>query len=281
MLEIKDLNKKFGKKTVLDHFSFVFHPGVYGLLGPNGAGKTTFLRCVTRVYPIKKDTIFFNGRDAARDADYLSNIGYLPQKFGAFKELKVCEMMQMMAAIKELDRRETGQAIDEALHLVNLTEESGKKVGALSGGMIRRLGIAQALLGNPQLLVFDEPTSGLDPEERLRFKNIISQIKGDRVVIISTHIVEDVEAVCDQVAVMREKNILCAGTCEEIENYADGKVYIVPERELGNIRETYHIQKYYEREGEKYAKILCSSSLPYEKGKPNVEDGYICLLKGV
>lgn len=281
MLEIKNLQKKFGKKAVLDQFSFVFEPGVYGLLGPNGAGKTTFLRCLTRIYPVKKGMICYRGRDINQEKDYLAHVGYLPQKFGVFKELKVFDMMQMMAALKELDRAAAKREIARALERVNLSEQAESRVGTLSGGMIRRLGIAQALLGSPEILLFDEPTAGLDPEERLRFKNIISTLSRDRLVIVSTHIVEDVEAVCDHVAVMKAQNISACGSCEEIEAIAQGKVYEVEETQLAGLSGAYHIQKYVEHDGKKFAKILTSSPQAFAPAQPNVEDGYICLLKNI
>ena len=281
MLEIKNLQKKFGKKAVLDQFSFAFEPGVYGLLGPNGAGKTTFIRCLTRIYPIKKGMIYYRGRDINQEKDYLAHVGYLPQKFGVFKDLKVFDMMQMMAALKELDRAVAKREIGRVLEQVNLSDQINSKVGALSGGMVRRLGIAQALLGSPEILLFDEPTAGLDPEERLRFKNIISTLSRDRLVIVSTHIVEDVEAVCDRVAVVKARNISICGSCEEIEALARGKVYEREESRLDELSGTYHIQKYIERDGVKFAKILTSAPQPAAPVKPNVEDGYICLLKEI
>lgn len=281
MLEIKNLQKKFGKKAVLDQFSFAFEPGVYGLLGPNGAGKTTFLRCLTRIYPVKKGMICYRGRDINQEKDYLAHVGYLPQKFGVFKDLKVFDMMQMMAALKELNRVAAKQEISRALEQVNLSDQINSKVGALSGGMVRRLGIAQALLGAPEILLFDEPTAGLDPEERLRFKNIISTLGKDRLVIVSTHIVEDVEAVCDHVAVMKAQNISTCGSCEEIELLAQGKVYEIEENRLAELQGGYHIQKYIEHDGVKFAKILTSAPQALPPVKPNVEDGYICLLKEI
>ncbi len=281
MLEIKNLQKKFGKKVVLDQFSFSFAPGVYGLLGPNGAGKTTFIRCLTRIYPIRNGMVYFRGKDINQEKDYLARVGYLPQKFGVFKDLKVMEMMRMMAALKELDRAAANHDIERALEQVNLSGQMDSRVGTLSGGMIRRLGIAQALLGSPEILLFDEPTAGLDPEERLRFKNIISTLSKDRLTIISTHIVEDVEAICDYVAVMKAQNISTCGSCEEIEMIAQGKVYEVEENRLAELSGTYHIQKYIEHDGKKFAKILTSTPQALAPVQPNVEDGYICLLKNI
>lgn len=281
MLELKSLNKSFGKKQVLEDITFRFDTGVYGLLGPNGAGKTTLIRCITQLYPVKGSPIFCDGVAIEKSKDYLKHIGYLPQKFGMFKELKVDEMMQLMANLKGIGKKEARPIIEEAIERVNLSDRIHSKVGTLSGGMVRRLGVAQALLGNPDLLIFDEPTAGLDPEERLRFKNIISEIKKDKTIIISTHIVEDVEAVCDHVAVMKDKRIAVSGTCREIEKMAAGKVYVMPETESSHTHGQVFIQKHFEQDGVRMIKLLTNHPQPLQNAKPNVEDGYICILKGI
>ena len=158
MLTVDNLSKSFGKKTVLDNISVQLTHGVYGLLGPNGSGKTTFMRCVAGIYR-------YNGRIITP-----SNVGYLPQKFGAFRELTVYEVLEYFAELKGIPSNRQGKDIHDCLEDVNLWERHSDKVKTLSGGMIRRLGVAQALLGNPELILVDEPTAGLDPEERLRFK---------------------------------------------------------------------------------------------------------------
>ena len=205
MLTIHNLTKKFGRKLVLDNISFSFDNGVYGLLGPNGAGKTTLMRCLTKLYNTKDGVIFYNDVSITKDKEYLTHIGYLPQKFGLFKDLKVYEMMMLLANLKKVDSKQAKKMIYDSIKVVNLSDRINSRISTLSGGMIRRLGIAQALLDDPKIIIFDEPTAGLDPEERLRFKNIISEIKKDKIIIISTHIVEDVEAVCDKVAIMNCK----------------------------------------------------------------------------
>lgn len=281
MIEIRNLNKNFGKKQVLSQFHFSFGHGVYGLLGPNGAGKTTLIRCMTLLYPVKNSAVLYNGQDASKSKGYLSHVGYLPQKFGMFKELKLREMLQMMANLKGIDKSKAMPMIEQSLELVNLSDRIDSKVGSLSGGMIRRAGIAQALLGDPDILIFDEPTAGLDPEERLRFKNLISEIKGDKTILISTHIVEDVEAVCDQVAILKDGQITASGTCREIEQFAAGKVYLVPENQLNTISGTYYLQKHVEQNGVRMAKLLAGTPQQLTPIQPNVEDGYICILKDI
>lgn len=282
VLELKQLEKSFGKKKVLQSLDFAFEYGVYGLLGPNGAGKTTLIRCMTQLYPVKIGSICFHNQAIQTNKVYREHIGYLPQKFGLFKELTVSEMLQMMAGLKGVPKEKIKTEVERCVTLVNLQDRLNNKVKTLSGGMIRRLGISQAILNEPELLFFDEPTAGLDPEERLRFKNLVFQLKGDRTILISTHIVEDVETLCDYVLVMNEGRILAHGTCNEIQNHAAGNVYEIPEEQVSQLAEPYHVQRLIEREGQKFLKIL--SVKPQEHAtsvKPTVEDGYICILKSI
>ena len=281
MLTLDKLNKKFGKKLVLNNISFAFESGVYGLLGPNGAGKTTLMRCISTNYPVKNGEILFNGSSINKDKTYLSKIGYLPQKFGMFKELKVFEALELMANLKSITKKDAEKNIDDCLEKVNLTDRKNSFVKTLSGGMVRRLGIAQALLGDPEIIIFDEPTAGLDPEERLRFKNIVSELDKTKTVIISTHIVEDVEAVCNKVAVMKDGDISVCGSCEEIQRYAENKVFTVRKDEADKINGKFEIQKIFEQDGVQYQKILSGSPQKFPAVSPNVEDGYICILKDI
>lgn len=281
LLAINNLTKKFGRKLVLDNISFTFDNGVYGLLGPNGAGKTTLMRCLTKLYPIKEDVILFNDVSITKDKDYLANVGYLPQKFNLFKDLKVFEMMMLMANLKKVDNKQAKIMIDDCINVVNLSDRINSRIGTLSGGMIRRLGIAQALLNDPKIIIFDEPTAGLDPEERLRFKNIISEIKKDKLIIISTHIVEDVEAVCDKIAIMNCGKIIVNGTCREIQDIAQNKTFLIMEQDIPNIKGDYVVQKKFEQNGNRMLKILTNKPQTTEPIAPNVEDGYICALKNI
>ncbi len=281
MIEIKSLKMKFKKNTVLKGIDFTFSNGVYGLLGPNGAGKTTLIRSMAGLYQPKEGQILYNGKPIGKSKEYISRLGYLPQGFGIFKELKPIEALMLMANLKGIDKKIAEQDARRVLEIVNLSDSVDKKVGAFSGGMLRRLGIAQALLGDPEIVIFDEPTAGLDPEERLRFKNIISRLSKDKIVIISTHIVEDIEAVCDKIIVMNEGNIIKSGSCSEIEQCAKGKIYFVPVNDAAKLSERAVIQKYFEREGQQLMRVLSNESLDYEKGDATIEDGYICLLKGI
>ena len=284
MLEIRNLNFSIRKKHIIEDFSYQFKAGVYGLLGANGAGKSTLIRCLTGVYPLKKDAIFYDGMAISKSKAYSKVMSYLPQQFGLFKDLTVKEMMIMMASLKDVNTKNNPTIVEECVALVNLSDKLNEKVKTLSGGMIRRLGVAQTLLNNPKVIIFDEPTAGLDIEERLRFKNIISEISKDRIIIISTHIATDIEALCDEVIVMKDKGILFAGSCEAIARQAQDKTYVLLQNELSNIEKNYHIQGYFSEKNINYVKIIIdnasniSGATPVE---PTIEDGYICLLKDI
>lgn len=275
MLTVNNLSKKFGKKTVLKNISVEFDNGIYGLLGPNGSGKTTFIRAVTGLYSTPKNTVLYKGTDIGESREYFKQIGYLPQSFGLYKELNVSEVMELFANLKGIGKEETKQAIDDALKMVNLTNEANKKCAALSGGMVRRVGVAQAFLGNPKIVILDEPTVGLDPEERLRLKNAISRLSKDRIVIISTHIVEDVEALCNKIVIMNSGRVLVNDDVNEVVKIAQDKVYTLPETELENIKTNYHLEKQFFCDGVNYSRILSKEKLDYDRPKPTIEDAYI------
>lgn len=213
MIKIENVSKKFRGHNAIQNFSCELDSGCYGLLGPNGAGKTTLLRCILGLYPVSDGSITLEKEE---------KIGYLPQRFGMFHELKVKEMMQYFAAAKKVPKKDFDAEIDRVLASVNLAERTEDKVGHLSGGMQRRLGIAQAILGDPDILFLDEPTTGLDPEERSHFKDIIRKLaKEDKIIVISTHFVEEVEAVCDRVLIMKEGRLLENVTVEEACHFAE------------------------------------------------------------
>jgi ABC-2 type transport system ATP-binding protein len=216
MLAIEQLGKVFGKKTVLDDLNFCFEYKTYGLLGPNGAGKTTLMRCMTNLYRPDRGRVTWEGNPVANNRAYLDVLSYLPQKFDAYKELTLREMLRYFGDMKKVDRAILDDRITEALVSVNLSECAGSKIKLLSGGMVRRLGIAQMLLNDPRVLILDEPTAGLDPEERKRFKDLIAHLSGDRTIILSTHIVEDVEKVCDEIIIMNAGTFLFTGSVDDV-----------------------------------------------------------------
>mgnify|MGYP004470068565 CR=1 FL=1 len=281
MLEMKHLTKSLGHKIILKDVSGSFDTGINVLLGPNGAGKTTLMRCLTQIYTLDKGEIIYNGLNITKTKNYLNQVGYLPQKFGMFRDLTVYEMFELLAGIKGIYSTQLSQEINYCIEQVNLCDKLDNKVSTLSGGMIRRLGVAQALLGNPEVVILDEPTAGLDPEERLRFKLLISDIGNKKTVIISTHIVSDIEENCDNIAIISDGHIDTIGSCNEIRNMGNGKVFLVPTAETKNIKTPFFIQNKCEYDGRAMLRILSSVKLPYMETNPSLEDGYMCIQKRI
>ena len=281
MLRIENLCKNFGKKQIFNNLNLELNAGIYGLLGPNGAGKTTLIRCITQLYPTDANAISYNGVPVQRQRDYLTHIGYLPQKFGLFRDLTVYDALEVLAVEKKIPKGEVKGEITRCVEAVNLSDRLNSKVKTLSGGMIRRLGIAQVFLGDPDIMIFDEPTAGLDPEERLRFQIIISQLDRKKTVLISTHIVSDIEEAGDNVVVLNNGSVALEGTCAEVCEAANGKVYLVPRDELGKINEKYFVQSQFSLGGKTMCRIISSAQLSYENDQPTLEDGYMSLIKEV
>ncbi len=280
MITIEHVTKKFGKKVVLNDISCQLESGVYGLLGPNGAGKTTLMRCMTNLYNVSNGKITFDGVSHKRKA--FRKVGYLPQSFGLFKELTVQDSMRYFCNMKEIPKAKIEEEIDTCLKAVYLQDKKKVASGKLSGGMMRRVGVAQALLGNPDLIIFDEPTAGLDPEERMHFKDILSGMGKDCTIVISTHIVEDIEACCDYVIVMNHGKICCLETCDEIINRARGKVFCCKRGEEETLSAEYVIEKQFERNGEIYYRVLAQEpNSNMEMLEPTLEDGYLSIIRGI
>ncbi len=280
MLEVKDLVKNFRKKSAVDHISFDLQSGIYGLLGPNGAGKTTLIRCLTNLYSFKGD-ISWQGESIKNNPRYMEIIGYLPQKFGAFRELTAEENLKYFCVLKRIDKKEWDIEIERVLQLVNLKAVKQKKAKALSGGMLRRLGIAQVLLGDPKIMIFDEPTAGLDPEERLRFKMLISSLSKDKIILISTHIVEDVDALCNQIMIMNTGQIVFAGSTKALKNVAKDKTFECEEDERSKLTGTYFIERQFEQDDKIRYRLVAESQQCCQMAEPKIEDGYICVLENI
>ncbi len=268
--------KSFKKKEVLHQISLELNQGIYGLLGPNGAGKTTLMRCLVGLHKVSSGEICIDDEMKKR------GIGYLPQSFGLHGNLTVYENLEYLAALKKLPDKGLAEHILNCIETVNLMEQKQMKCKKLSGGMLRRLGIAQALLGEPGILVLDEPTAGLDPEERLRMKQLMRQVGKKSMLLISTHIVEDMESLCDQVIIMNQGRILKQDSQPEILKYAEHKIYIVPVKEAEQIEGEYSVLKSFQKEGKEYYRVVCEKEQDMEWEKEiTLEDAYICLLKGL
>ena len=218
MLTLVNISKHYGTKQALKGFSACFSTGIYALLGPNGAGKSTLMNIITRnIRPDSGGIISWDGADIARlGTEYLAKLGYMPQQQGLYNSFTAYRFLGYIASLKGLKHREAVLEIHRALELVELTDVAAKRIGGFSGGMKQRLLIAQAILGQPELVILDEPTAGLDPKQRIRIRSLIQSLAQDKIVIVSTHIVSDVESIADQVLLLKDGYLAAQGTMEEL-----------------------------------------------------------------
>ena len=216
-LKISELTKAFGKTKAVNQVNYTFQSGVYGLLGVNGAGKTTLMRMLTTLLNPTSGTVTWNGQDVIQmDKAYRGLLGYLPQDFGVYPEFTVQDYLLYMATLKNIQPALAKRRTEEMLQMTGMSEYRKLKMKALAGGMKRRAGIAQAVLNDPKILILDEPTAGLDPSERIRFRNLISELSADRIVLLSTHIVSDVEFMAGQIILMKKGRFVATGTTDEL-----------------------------------------------------------------
>ena len=229
MLSVEHVTKQYGNFTALEDISLTFSPGVYGLLGPNGAGKTTLMKMLATLLFPTKGQILWDGEDIlVLGADYRGLLGYLPQQFGYYPNYTPRQFLRYAAALQCIPKRKAEERISRLLELVGLGADGDRKLKKFSGGMIQRVGIASAMLNDPRLLILDEPTAGLDPRERVRFRNLIHSLAEDRIVLLSTHIVSDVETIAGQIVMFRDHRLYCCDTPAKICSRFHGKVYQVP-----------------------------------------------------
>ncbi|GAA0100718.1 ABC transporter ATP-binding protein [Paraclostridium bifermentans] len=225
-LVLKNINKSFKDKIAVNNFNVTLNNGIYGLLGPNGAGKTSLMRIIADVSNATSGEVYLNGKSKSElGADYRSLLGYLPQDVGFYKTFTAQNFLEYVSTLKGLEKEYSKVKIDELLKFVNLEKDRNRKIGKFSGGMKQRLGIAQALLNDPKVLILDEPTAGLDPNERIRFKNLISEISKDKIVILSTHIVSDVEFISNEIIIMKDGKLVEKDTPNELLKSIRGKVH--------------------------------------------------------
>ncbi len=283
-LVISNVSKQYrGNVWALQDFCLRLGPGIVGLLGPNGAGKSTVMRIIATITRPTSGTVTWNGTDIARQPDDLRRVlGYLPQDFGVYPNLNAVEFLTYLAAVKGLNRIQARRRIEELLQLVNLTEAAYRPIGSFSGGMRQRVGIAQALLSDPHLLIVDEPTVGLDPEERARFRNLIADLAGERIVMLSTHIVSDVEATATSIALIANGRLLRHALPEELLQAVVGKVWgwLLPSDELTSVRQTHHVVNTIRRPAGAFARIVSESS-PHPNATPlppSLEDAYLYFM---
>lgn len=225
-LTIDRLTKQYKNKIAVDRFEAKLNEGIYGLLGANGAGKTTLMRMICDIQKPTSGQIKYNGKNIQKlGEDYRALIGYLPQDFGYYPDFTAYDFLMYISALKGLSKQKAESRVNELLQVVNLEKERKQKIKTFSGGMKQRLGIAQAMLNNPKILILDEPTTGLDPKERVKFRNLISSFSKDKIVILSTHIVSDIEFIADKIIVMKEGQKILSGTPEELIQKLQGKVW--------------------------------------------------------
>lgn len=243
-LKVSNLTKDFRKTRAVNQVSYTFHGGVYGLLGVNGAGKTTLMRMLTTLLNPTSGEITWDGEDVFKmDKDYRKLLGYLPQDFGVYPDFSVQDYLMYIATLKGIKPAAAKVRVQEMLHLTGMTQFKSKKMKSLSGGMKRRAGIAQAVLNDPKILILDEPTAGLDPSERIRFRNLISELASNRIVLLSTHIVSDIESVASQIILMKDGEFVVTGTTDEVIASSPDHVWIcqVPTNQMLHYHETYRV----------------------------------------
>ena len=286
-LTIRNVSKRYpGGVWGLRDFTLALEAGVLGLLGPNGAGKSTLMSIIATITKPTKGRVLWNGTDIADDPDRIRAVlGYLPQDFGVYPNLNAVEFLAYMAAIKGMRARRAGRRIGELLDLVHLGPEARRRpLGGYSGGMRQRVGIAQALLTDPQLLIVDEPTAGLDPQERVRFRNLLSDLAGERIVILSTHIVTDVEAVATDIALIEGGRLVRHALPETLLQMVEGKAWevVVPSDELPALKGRAIVSSTVRRSDGVHARVV-SDRKPSEGAvpdEPTLEDAYLYVIAG-
>ena len=279
MLTVEHVTKRYGSFTALEDISLQFTAGVYGLLAPNGAGKTTLIKMLTTLLFPTSGQILWEGEDIhALDEEYRGLLGYLPQEFGYYPGYTPRQFLRYVAALQCIPRKEADQRISELLELVGLSDAEHKKMRQLSGGMRQRVGIAQAMLNDPRLLILDEPTAGLDPRERVRFRNLIHSLAEDRIVILSTHIVSDIETIAGKIVMFRDHKLFCCDSPAGIRGTMKGRVFEVP---AGTVLEENQFLLS-ERQGEQGTVLRIFCDTPPQGAAPvtpSLEDAFLAVYR--
>ena len=281
-IEIQNLTKNYGKKQALSEVNLQISQGMFGLLGPNGAGKTTLMKVLTTLIKKTNGEVKICGVPVENSRQIRNMTGYLPQDFSMYGNMNAYEALDYLAVLSGMGRAERKVKVPQMLEKVNLLEKKRTKVKAMSGGMKRRLGIAQAIIHDPKVIIVDEPTAGLDPEERVRFRNLLCEIAKDRIVLLSTHIVGDIEATCENIAVLNQGKICFNGKVTELLSLVEGKVYSAEIKavELEKVKEKYLVTGMLTTGSVANVKIIADEK-PFPQAKmvqPDVEDAYMYLM---
>ena len=280
------LTKKFGSKTAVNDLNITLSNGVYGLLGANGAGKTTFMRLLCNIQNPTSGKVLLNGKNiVGLGEQYRNLLGYLPQNFGYYPDFTALDFLLYVATLKGLNERTARKKSKDFLEAVALSAESNHKIKTFSGGMKQRLGIAQAMLNDPRILILDEPTAGLVPKERVRFRNLISAFSKDRIVILSTHIVSDVEFIAEEIVMMKSGQIVHFGKPQEITSEINGQVWecLVPTAYAEKYAATYNTSNLRNTDNNQTILRIIADRPPMENAvrvQPNLEDLYLFYFKG-
>ena len=265
-LEIRNLKKRYGKQWALNGLTITFNPGVYGILGSNGAGKSTMMNLLTDNLKRDGGEILLDGKDILKlGRDYRKRLGYMPQQQGFYEQMTADTFLFYMARLKGLKRKQAEAEIDRLLQVTGLAGERHKKLGGYSGGMRQRVLLAQAMLGNPGILILDEPTAGLDPKERIRIRNFISSLSRDRIILLATHIVSDIESISDRIIMMKKGKLIGTGTSGELMRRVADKVREMPcePEELPAMQRKYRVGNVFQRDGKTWIRMV-GDELPQE-----------------
>lgn len=265
-LSVHELTKDFGGRRAVEHVSFTLTRGVYGLLGPNGAGKTTLMKMMVDILAPSGGRVCLDGVGIhALGAAYRDRLGYMPQEIGVYKNFSAEKFLRYIAALKGITGKEAARRADALLELVGLREVRKKRLGGFSGGMLRRVGIAQTLLNDPDILILDEPTAGLDPQERIRFRNILAELSGSRIVVLSTHIISDVAFIAGEVIMLRQGVLLRMDTTERLVRQMEGKVWsaVIPHAYLREVQRRYAVGNMAQRGGGVEVRLIGDGAPPF------------------
>ena len=282
-IKIANLDKKFGSKQALKSVNLEIPQGMFGLLGPNGAGKTTLMKIIATLLKKSGGEVTICGVPVEQSGEVREMIGYLPQDFSMYGNMNAYQALDYLATLSGMSKNVRKKKVPQMLEKVNLLEQQKTKVKDMSGGMKRRLGIAQAIIHDPKVIIVDEPTAGLDPQERVRFRNLLCEVAKERIVLLSTHIVGDIEATCEEIAVLKSGHIIFRGKVQELLKMVENKVYTaeISTMEIDQVKEKYLVTGMLTSGSLTHVKFIADER-PFEAAKecdPDVEDAYMYLMK--